>query len=847
MAIVGPSRRFMIANRFIRYFVLISMPIALLAQSDRIAGRVDASRAVKVPGNINPQAKPASDEGPVDPAMQLNYVRLMLKPSAVQQADLDRLLRDQQTPGSPNFRKWLTPEQFADRFGVSPADIIKITEWMQSQGFDVVTVGRARRFIAFNATARQIQNALKTEIHHYRVNGQLHFANTSEPSVPEAIQPLVLGFMGLDDFKPKAKAKTQSKTKAHGKAVKPEFDSDGYYEVSPGDLAIIYDLTPLYQAGYTGSGETIAVMGQSNVQLSDIATFRSTFDLSSNLPTRILVPGSADPGLVSGDEGESDLDLEYAGGMAPDAQVLFVYSTDVSVSVTYAIDQALAQVISLSYAGCELDASSTYAQSLQALAQQANAEGITWLAASGDDGAAMCDTKQATHGASVSLEAALPEVTGVGGTMFTGNNSAYWSSQNNGNNSSALSYIPETVWNESTDTDLSASGGGFSTFYTRPAWQVGPGVPAGTARGVPDVSLTAGVNDDPYAAVEEGQLDGYGGTSASTPTFAAIIVLLNEYLGTNGLGNINPNLYWMAQNTSGVFHDITTGWNGVPCVIGTPNCGSTGQFGYNAGPGWDPATGLGSVDANQMFSKWNTGGGTPQIGSVVNGASLTNTGLSPGLIFTVFGSALGPFSGILYQVDQSTNQFYNNLDYISVLVNGFPAPLLYLGPNQINAIAPYELASNVGQSVAVQVTDNGATSNSFNVTVVATAPAIFSLGNGQGAILNQDGSVNGPSNPASPGSIIQIYATGEGQINPAGVDGQLANETLANLPRPVAPFSLTIGGVSATYTYAGTAPQTFDGFFQVDAVVPNNLAPGNQPVILNIGGATSAPLNVAVN
>jgi uncharacterized protein (TIGR03437 family) len=831
-------RTFRFVRRAAFFAILLRLPMALLAQPDRIASQVDASRVLKVSGNINPQATQASDIGPVDPAMKLNYVRLMLKPSAAQQAELNQLLRDQQTPGSPNFRKWLTPEQFAGRFGVSPADIAKITAWIESQGFDIITVSRSRKFIAFNATARQIQSALKTELHHYRVNGEMHFANATAPSVPEAIQPLVLGFMGLDDFQPKPQSKA-------GKAPLPHYTgTGGGHVVSPGDLAIIYDVLPIYQAGYTGQGQTIAVMGQSNIQLSDIAAFRSVFGLSSNVPQLTLVPGSENPGLVSGDEGESDLDLEYAGGMAPDAQVLFVYSTSVILSVTYTIDQQLAPVISYSYAACEQNVSSADAQALQALAQQANAEGITWLAASGDDGAAMCDTKQATHGAAVSVIAALPEVTGVGGTMFTGGPS-YWSAVNNSNGSSALSYIPETVWNESSDTQLSASGGGYSEFYTRAPWQVGPGIPPGTARGVPDVSLTAGVNDDPYAAIEEGKPEEIGGTSASAPTFAGIILLLNEYLGTNGLGNINPSLYSMAQTTTGVFHDITTGWNGVPCTFDTPNCGSTFQFGYNAGPGWDPASGLGSVDASEMFIQWSTGAGAPQISSIVNGASLTNTGLSPGLIFTIFGSGLGPANGLSLQLDQNGN-VSNNLAGVSVVVNGTPAPLLYLGANQINAVAPYEIANNVGQNVVVEVNDNGVDSNQFSVGVVATAPAIFSLGNGQGAILNQDGSVNGPGNPAARGSYIQIYGTGEGQTSPSGVDGQIAYEALANLPRPAAPFSLTIGGVPATYNYAGTAPDSFAGFLQVNALVPTNVPPGNQPVVLKVGGATSAPLNVAV-
>jgi uncharacterized protein (TIGR03437 family) len=818
-------------------------PVALLAQSDRISGQVDATHLVKVVGNEKPQAKPAADEGPVDPAMKLNYIHLMLKPTAAQQTELDQLLTEQQNPRSPNFRKWLSPEQFAARFGVSQPDIDKITGWLKSQGFDIITVGHGRRFIAFNATAQQVQNALETEIHHYRVNGELHFANATDPSVPAAIQPLVVGFLGLNDFEPKSTLRA--------KDVKPGYTgTGGGHNITPGDLAIIYDIVPLYNMNYTGAGQSIAVIGRTNIYMSDISTFRSIFGLPPNLPQLVLVPGSTDPGVVAENLGEADLDLEYSGGIAYDAQLLFVYSPSVGTSLIHAIDANVAPVITYSFGLCEQDSTSAETVTYQHLAQQANTQGITWVASSGDSGAAACDAgaAAASHGAAVQVESSLPEVTGVGGTMFSAN-TGYWQSQNNSNDSSAISYIPETVWNETAVTNpttLSAGGGGYSALYTRAAWQVGPGIPAGAARGVPDVSLTAAADDDPYALYTNGGPDHVGGTSAGTPSFAGIIVLLNQYLGTNGLGNINPNLYWMAQNTTGVFHDITTGWNGVPCVAGSPNCNSSGAFGYNAGPGWDPASGLGSVDANQMFNQWNTGGGTPQIGGVVNGASLTDTGLSPGLIFTVFGSNLGPATPLFQEVDSSTNAFYSSTDYVTVYVNGTPAPLLYIGPTQINAIAPYELTSRIGQSVVVEVNDNGANSNAFNVNVVATAPAMFSLGNSQGAILNQDGSVNGPNNPAARGSIISIYGTGEGQINPAGLDGQLANESLANLPRPVANFSLTIGGVSATYTYAGTAPQTFDGFFQVDAEIPASIGSGNQPVILNIGGATSPPLNVAV-
>jgi len=1273
----------MAANRRISKLcaILALLPITLLAQADRISGQVDPSRLLPVAGNVNPQATPAWDQGPVDPAMKLNYVRLMLKPSAAQQTALDQLLREQQTPGSLNFRKWLTPEQFAARFGISQADIDKIIGWMRSQGFDIITVGRGRKYIAFNATAQQIQSALKTEIHHYRVKGELHFANATDPSVPAAIQPLVLSFMGLNDFKPKPAVRTST-------AAKPRYtDNNGNNELAPGDLAIIYDLLPVYNMNNTGSGMSIAVIGRIDIQLSDINTFRSNFGLSVNPPTLVLVPGSADPGMAStDDETESDLDLEWAGGMAPDATVLFVYSTDVITSATYAIDQNLAPVITFSYGECELLASGTDAQSTQSLAQQANAQGITWMASSGDSGAAACDSQQAQNGLAVQVESSVPEITGVGGLMFNEGGSNYWNSQNSANGSSATGYIPETVWNESTDSQLSAGGGGFSTFFTQPAWQVGPGVQAGVMRGVPDVALAAADGHDPYIIVTGGNFELVGGTSAATPSFAAMILLLNQWLGTSGLGNINPTLYGMAQSTPNVFHDITNGNNAVPCVANSTDCGASGYFGYSAGPGWDPASGLGSVDAYQLFNNWNTGAvsttttatanpssfnqsgstqlmatvtasssttptgtvaftvgsvslgsatlsgsgssatasftaygsqfsagnntieatyngsnsisgstgsvsvsvsvpqaasaivpsvnpdpvyeqtpnangyswfftltltdttstgttltgftingadassnindwfgssaipgngtlsavldanneaipkvpdqvifgftgmdasgaswtqqitvpfygmqisaamqlvglpdtilrdptepvdcqwfqylglqelnghavylqhfyadgedlssqiaayfgstilpplgdltggicwnlsnqtlpetlsyeidgvdgsgnkisttatatferppanpgtlttsadanndyvplavanasqsatdginvnvnsgqawtislfpsnrttqwltvyplsgtgpasvylsasgsglapglypaflvfqsvdalpatvlvevdfvvGTPQIKNVLNGASFTNTGLSPGQFFTVFGAGLGPANGQGLQLDQ-TGRVATALDGLTVLVNDVVAPLLYMDATQINAIAPYEIANNIGQSVTVQVNDNGAVSSSFNVNAVAASPAIFPLGNGQGAILNQDYAVNGPDHPAAPGSYIFIFGTGAGQTNPAGVNGVINGSNPASLPVPVGAFSLTIGGVPVPdndIAFAGDAPYSVDGFFQVDAKIPANVRSGPQPVVLTIGGISGPPANVVV-
>ena len=239
--------------------------------------------------------------------------------------------------------------------------------------------------ISFNATAGQIQNTLHTEIHHYRVDGELHFANASAPQVPEAIAPSRSGSAGCDDFKLKPPQRVT-------RAV-PELNYKGANAIAPGDLWIIYDILPLFSESINvaGSGMKLAVAGQSDVSLSDIATYRGDFNLPANAPTKVLVPGANNPGIVAGDSGESDLDLEMTGAVAWDAQIVFVYSGSAYNSAMYAIDQALAPVLSYSYAGCEANQSASVIAALEPLAQQANAEGITWVASSGDLGAAGCD------------------------------------------------------------------------------------------------------------------------------------------------------------------------------------------------------------------------------------------------------------------------------------------------------------------------------------------------------------------------------------------------------------------------------------------------------------------------
>jgi subtilase family serine protease len=322
-----------------------------------------------------------------------------------------------------------------------------------------------------------------------------------------------------------------------------------------------------------------------------------------------MVLFGADPGTSQADQTEASLDLEWAGGIARNASIVYVYSTNVFTSLQYAIDQNLAPVISLSYGGCELEGSTSF----RTLAQQANAQGITWMNAAGDSGAAGCDTAGepiATEGLAATFPADIPEVTAVGGTEFNEAGGSYWSPQNSANLESALSYIPEMAWNDTAlGSGLAAGGGAPSLVYAKPWWQAGPGVPNDQARDVPDVSMAASGQHDGYVMYVRGELVAVGGTSAASPSFAGIVAILNQYLATKGfiskpgLGNINPDLYNLAQNTTGLFHDVVTGNNMVPCATGTKGC-VNGSLGYTAGPGYDLATGLGSVDAYNLVTKW---------------------------------------------------------------------------------------------------------------------------------------------------------------------------------------------------------------------------------------------------
>jgi len=618
----------------------VSLSSAGTAPSRIDPASIDEKNLVTLPGNTHPLARPEFDRGVAPPDLPLNRMLLLLKRTAAQQTALQQLLAQQQQRTSPLYHNWLTPQQFGDRFGASDGDIHTIVSWLQSHGFRVTNVTRGRTIIEFSGIERQLEAAFHTQVHKFVVNGEEHWANATDPRIPVAFAPVMEGFVSLNDFRPKPQSVIGKQRKAAYTPgpLRPQLTlSDGTHVLTPGDYGVIYNI-PQYQQGIDGSGTTIAIVARSNIDVQNIVDFRNLFGLPPT-PPQIVVNGP-DPGDLGGDdEGEATLDATWAGATAPNSTVDLVVSestntTDgIFLSEIYILEQGSANVMSESFSTCEANATQAGALVIQSLAEQAAIEGITYLVSAGDTGSAGCDTQdesEATQPLSVNLLASSSYTVAVGGTEFNenGDDDLYWSSENQNNFASALSYIPENVWNESclasdcSNPNILAGGGGFSIFFSKPAWQV-PLTPSDGWRDVPDVSLTA-AGHDPYLLCLQRSCepDANGnfsfaevfGTSASAPSFAGIMALVNQVQASRQ-GNVNPILYFLAglenfdfcngsipglDQPSCIFNDVTVGSNSVP---GEPGYG-TSAGSYQAGTGYDLASGLGSVNVTNLISQW---------------------------------------------------------------------------------------------------------------------------------------------------------------------------------------------------------------------------------------------------
>jgi len=924
---------------------------------------------VTLPGHLNRNAKPQYDLGPAKASFQLNHVTLLTMPTQSQQQALRELVAEQQDPKSPNYRKWLTPQQYAERFGLSQNDITKISAWLKSQSLSVLSVANGRNWVVFTGTTAQIESAFHTQIHRYNVNGEMHFGPSTMPSIPAALSGIATGIRGADDFLPKPMY--VKKAAVHAKGAHPNYYDSTLSEdfLAPGDIATIYDLNALYTAGFNGTGQNLVIAGQTDIYLADLNAFRAGFGLptisgcttnSSGVITACntsnfqYILNGTDPGVSENDLIEADLDLEYSAATAPGAKIIFVNTAasttanggGVFDSFYYAIDNDLGKVISMSYGACEFDDNNLPADEAELL--KASNLGITFMNSSGDSGAASCDPPPvgsdlnniATGGLAVSFPASSPYVTGVGGTAISypgGFSSTYWGTNNGTNGGTAQNPpLPETSWNDDVELGalgqgaqltvqenfgIIASGGGASNCsvqidenadcgsgFPQPSWQTVtvPGQ-TGSVRLVPDVALLASVyfpgyvictpleelsDTAPYngettsscgtgtAADILAAVNGIpagvgtsvgpsvvGGTSASSPIFAGIVAILNQYLDATGLGNINPSLYTLALTTStGSFHQITTGNNTVYCQVGDPvapwptalQCPSTGFFGYDASnfdppTGYNVVTGLGSVDANNLAIAWKA---SLLRTSTTTSISPPSTTVGQGVSVTFTATVSPPGA-------TGTVNFYNNgvatplgSGTVSGGVATFTTTALPTGSNIVSATYVGDTDDNASSSLSpAQV---NVAPPDFTLSASTLTPASISAGQSASSTLTiapasgvtGSGTVNfTPSSCSGLPAGATCSFSGTGSVTFGGVSGSpTITVTIATSPSMAIPsgaqtITITgtesgVGGNSHTATVSLTVTQTTESFTLKTTTGASTF------IVSAVGGNAQVPLTV---
>lgn len=846
---------------------IVLLPVTSMAQSVKplIVQPVSEAQIEVLKGNTPRLAQAQFDRGAAPATLAMNRMLLVLKRSPEQDMALTKLLDDQQDKNSPSYHKWLTPEEFGKEFGPTGQDIQTITAWLQSSGFQSVHVNNGRTMVEFSGTAAQVQQAFHTAIHSYVISGEQHWANQQDPSIPTALAPAVAGVLTLHNFfrKPQLHIAKERIRAEYASGARPHTTFTGppvLHALGPADLVKIYNVPGSWNSGTAGKGIKIGVVGRSNLYLfgNDITSFRNVFSVCCGSFSTFI--NGEDPGDLGGDdEAEATLDVSWAGAIADGAQIDFVVSastntTDgVDLSELYIIDNNLSDIMTESFGSCEADETSAQAAGISALAEQAAAEGITYVVSSGDSGAEGCDdpnTETVAQGPlSVNVLASTPYTVAVGGTMFNehGMDSLYWNSTNNQTTgASALSYIPENVWNESClasqcgqDAGIWAGSGGASQFFTKPSWQSGvAGIPADGMRDVPDVSLTAAGHDPyllclEYSCVPDSQgfisFAAISGTSASAPSFAGIMALVDQQMGGRQ-GLANYVLYRLAasqdptqcngSNTAGlpngncIFNDVTVGNNAVP---GETGFGTT-TASYQSTTGYDLATGLGSVNAANLVNNWN---------SITFNPTTTTLSLNSGnAVNVVHGTAVS------VAVNVSPNSGTGMPTGDVVLIGGnstTPAndAMFTLNSGMVSSTTSALPGGNYNLTAHYAGDETFAPSNSLPVSVTVTAePSTTTL-----SLFTTDAS----------GSLIPFTTLPYGSFvyeraDVSGKSGQGVPTGQVSVSDPRGSFILTLNNVGNTATPQGTfsfSPRTY-------ALTANYL--GNA----SFAPSTSTPVNFSI-
>jgi hypothetical protein len=799
---------------------------AITAQTlNRITQNVDVSRVQPLPDHHPLWASAANSNGLAPADLPLNQLTLVLSRSPQQEQAFEQFLAGQQNPASPDFHHWLTPAEVGERFGLSGQDVATITAWLQSQGLQVNWVSPSRVFIGFAGTAANVGRAFQTEMRYYNVNGEQKLSVNSDPMVPAALLPAIKGIRGLYtiDEHPLYQARAMQ-------SVSPlETANSGNHYLAPADFATIYDLP----ASLTGAGITIGIVDRSRTNFADFSNFRSLTGSSFPNPTEIVPTafGGLDPGpaytappggtTTFGEQGEATLDVLRAGSVAPGASLLLVVATSASggidVDTQYLVQTTPvpAQVMTISFGACESSAGAAGVTFWDTLFQQAVAEGISVFVSSGDAGASGCDTHGSAPPASPLANSpnyicSSSYATCVGGTEFNegGNPSQYWTSSNGSGLKSVFGYIPEGAWNESTASNVAASGGGVSSVIPTPSWQTGAGVPAAQAgRYTPDISFSSSGHDGYFGCFAAGgagcvvsnggySFEYFYGTSAAAPDMAGIAALLDQELGAPQ-GNLNPQIYSMAATAPAAFHDVTVATSGVvTCDINTASMcnnsiallsGGGAQPGYLVGTGYDEVTGLGSLDVAVFLNNFSPPITTPTVALQLYPSSSITTAQSLIVTVTVSGATTLTPTG---SVTLSSGSYSATATSLS---NGYAsftiaAGALAAGSDTLTASYTPDASSSARYNAA---------SGSTNVTVTAVPLIVPTIWVGASATLSTAQqvqvsiSVSGGAGNTVPTGTVTL-TSGAYTSAPANVAGGMAAITIPALTLAAGTDTLTV-------------------------------------------------------
>jgi trimeric autotransporter adhesin len=584
----------------------------------RVTGRVDNSQRTVIHGHVPRIIQRSSDLGRLPGNTPMKHMMLVLKPSFEQENELQKLIDQQHDKRTLNHHQWITPEEFGEKFGVHDSDIAQVKNWLGQQGFSVEMVGKNKRIIQFSGVSGQVESAFQTEMHYYKTpNGETHLSANTDISVPSALRPVIAGLHGTHNFfkKPHMVNPTTMKSRMKLSTHKWTFGSlaSDNTLVGPGDFATIYNTQPLLNAGINGTGVKIGIIGQSDILMSDVQTYRQMFNLPLNNPN-FVIPGE-DPGVSPGDDSESDLDVEISGGIAPMATVDFVPGAStltiagVDLSLMYMVENNTDDIISSSYGGCEAEDTAGQLNFYLALSEQGAAQGQTLMVASGDTGPSECDDSSdnsETLGYAVGDNDGNAYVLSIGGTQFNeggqqGTSSTanftgtptFWGAANANGLSSALSYIPEIPWNEGGgsgsvgQSELWASNGGVGADFQTPAFQTNvggviPGLPTGTDPYLGDKvsSFTLSGTNTGYSGTATVSISGGGCTTQYGCTFNNATATAKVTSGKVALTLTNPGQGYVSAPTVTI-----TGTCSTNCATAVANIASVTDPATPAVPG----------------------------------------------------------------------------------------------------------------------------------------------------------------------------------------------------------------------------------------------------------------------